>query len=115
MPTRPKPPRLFSTLPLYASREPSLLVPLFLTEADTRVKQQPSIFGDRSGMTAFRSGSRYGVRRVGVTRLDPNVWIGCVSQVRMLWMTEVADMYQACFIGSWAVAVMGHTHAPWSH
>jgi hypothetical protein len=47
--------------------------------------------------------------------LTPYVWIGCGPQGRIQWKAEVADMYPAFVIGSWAVALMGHTHAPWSH
>ena len=38
---------------------------------------------------------------------DPNVWTGCVSQVRSCGIAEVADIYPACLIGSRAVALMG--------
>ncbi len=41
-----------------------------------------------------------------------NIWTGCLSQVRWCWIAEVAYMYPACLIGSWAVALMGNTHAP---
>jgi hypothetical protein len=44
-----------------------------------------------------------------------NVWTGRCSQAGMPWLAEVAHMYPACLVGSWAVALMGHTHAPWSH
>ena len=46
---------------------------------------------------------------------DPNVWNGCVSQEKLCWESEVADMYPACLIGSRAVAVMGIRTRHWSH
>ncbi len=53
-----------------------------------------------------------GVRTV---RIDPDVWTGCVSQVRFCRMSEVADMYPAYLIGTWAVAMMGIRTRHWSH
>jgi len=45
------------------------------------------------------------------TEIDPNVWTGCFLQERNFWLSEFADMYPACLIGSRAVALMGvRTH-----
>ena len=44
---------------------------------------------------------------IGTARSDPDVWTGYVSQERVYWISEVADMYPACLIGSRVVALMG--------
>jgi hypothetical protein len=46
-------------------------------------------------------------QRKRISSFDPNVWTGCCSQARFCWISEVADMYPACLIGSRAVAMMG--------
>ena len=47
--------------------------------------------------------------------IDPNVWTGCVSQEGVCRVSEVADMYPACLIGTRAVALMGIRTRHWSH
>jgi len=61
----------------------------------------------KSGVRSSPDNGRL-VRRGRPGNFDPDVWTACR-------IAEVADIYPACLIGSWAVALLGIRTRHWSH